>query len=59
MMLLLDQLKELKRNVYVVEMKWNSLFMKIGIFVTEVFNKANDGMTVEEVKEKIRRIIEE
>ena len=28
------------------------------IVCREVFNKANDGMTVEEVKEKIRRIIE-
>lgn len=24
----------------------------------EVFNKANDGMTVEEIKERIRKIIE-
>lgn len=29
------------------------------IVCREVFNKANDGMTVEEVKERIRRIIEE
>lgn len=29
------------------------------IVCREVFNKANDGMTVEEVKEKIRRNIEE
>ena len=28
------------------------------IVCREVFNKANDGMTVEKVKEKIRRIIE-
>ena len=28
------------------------------IVCREVFNKANDGMTVEEVKERIRRIIE-
>ena len=28
------------------------------IVCREVFNKANDGMTVEEVKEKIRRIME-
>jgi len=29
------------------------------IVCREVFNKANDGMTVEEVKEKIRRSIKE
>lgn len=29
------------------------------IVCREVFNKANNGMTVEEIKERIRRIIEE
>ena len=47
--------KEMELNLYEERDFCDRCF---SIVCREVFNKANDGMTVEEVKEKIRRIIE-
>lgn len=48
--------KEMELEPYIEQDFCNRCFI---IVCREVFNKANDGMTVEEVKEKIRRIIKE
>lgn len=47
--------KEMELEWYMEQDFCNKCFI---VVCREVFNKANDGMTVEEVKEKIRRNIE-
>lgn len=47
--------KEMELKPYIEQDFCNRCFP---IVCREVFNKVNDGMTVEEVKERIRRIIE-
>lgn len=46
--------KEMELEWYMEQDFYDRCFI---IICREVFNKANDGMTVEEVKEKIRGII--
>lgn len=48
--------KEMELEPYIEQDFCDRCFI---VVCREVFNKANDGMTVEEVKERIRRIIEE
>lgn len=47
--------KEMELEPYIEQDFCDRCFI---VVCREVFNKANDGMTVEEVKERIRRIIE-
>ena len=67
MILLSDQLKELKKKCLCCGNEMELFVYEDGDFCDrcfiivcrKVFNKANDRMTVEEVKERTRRIIEE